>query len=400
MEPVRRMTTAPALMGVAAAAFLAIALLVCLTGCAVRAPSGDAGDGLDAGDGVEAPGGQASFTVGMLGSPSPARQSYLNICSIVEQAGGRVVTEEYGLTPESSVAAVRNLIARGCDGVIIMPMSDASLSYIAKICEDSSTYWAISMRTIHDPRIRRQVEESHYFVGMVMENEEATGYGIMRFLGEQGARKVAAISTSALDTTGAARERGMSLAARELGMEVAEIVRDPRSAEDIAISVESLIRAYPDIDAVFCVGTFVRNSSEAALNAIMEHSDSANVRYAAVDFERGLDLFFDRGMVSVAAGGHAPLDASLAAALLVNALMGTPLGDGGPATLRIDPIMVYSGDELRKYYDVVEDGAALFSPEAARNKLFKWASPEVDVDSLNELIRDYGVDAALEWKKR
>ena len=94
------------------------------------------------------------------------------------------------------------------------------------------------------------------------------------------------------------------------------------------------------------------------------------------------------------------MDASLAAALLVNALMGTPLGDGVPATLRIDPIMVYSGDELRRYYDVVEDGAALFSPEAARSKLFKWASPGVDADSLNELINAYGIDAALEWKKR
>jgi len=370
---------------------IAIVILVSafLISCAGQAP------GVDTGTPAGEP---AAFTVGMLGQGAPTSSSYVNTKAVVEAAGGRLVTEGHNSTPESRIAAFERLIAAGCDGIIVIPTSDTALPFIVEMCEEAGVYWVISMRSIHDIRIRQQVEASPYFVGSVMENDEAVGYDIMCVLGEQGAKKVAVLSISTLDTTGAARERGMNFAAEEYDMDVVAIIRNSRRSEDTSTTVESLMNAYPDLDAVFRVATYGAGASTAAMNAIWDAGKAGQIHYATSDIEQGMDVFFDRGMVSVATGGHIPFDSSLAAALLVNTLMGTPLKEDGPVTLHINPIMFRSGDEMREYYKAVEDGAALFSEETAKQKLLKWNNPNLTVQSFQELIDAYSTNIILEWK--
>jgi len=338
---------------------------------------------------------EPTFTVGIISS----KQSYINANLIVETAGGKLINGESDFSPDSLVRAVEKLIASGCDGVMFTPMSDSSLSFIVEMCEEAHVYWTISLRAIHDARIRKQVEESPYFVGMVMENDEAVGYEIMSVLGEQGAKKVAVFSTTTLDTTGAARERGMSLAAAEQDMDVVAIIRNPWRSEDVSASVKSLMDAYPDLDAIYRVGTFAWGTSTAILNAICDAKKADRIRYVTADLEEELGVFFDRGIISVATGGHIPLDSSLAAALLVNTLMGSPLKEDGSVTLQINPLVIRSGDELRAYYSVVDDGTAIFSAETAKQKLMKWLNTDLTVQSFQELIDNYSIEAVSEWKR-
>jgi hypothetical protein len=232
-----------------------------------------------------------------------------------------------------------------------------------------------------------------------MENDEAVGYDIMSALGEQGVKKVAVLSIATLDTTGAARERGMSFAAAEYDMDVVAIIRNSRLPEGTSATVESLMSAYPDLDAIFRVATYGRGASSAAMNAILDAGKAGQIQYATTDLEQGLDVFFDRGMISIAAGGHIPLDSSLAAAILVNTLMGTPLKEDGPVTLQINPLMFRTGDELREYINVVEDGAALFSAETAKQRLMKWLNPDLTVQSFQDLIDSYSVNTISKWKQ-
>ena len=339
-----------------------------------------------------------AFTVGMPGAESPTRPYNVNAKAIVEAAGGRFLTEPYEHTPEGSVKVVKNLIAAGCDGIILFPMSDTSLPYIAELCEEAGVYWTITAREVRDVRIQQQVEASPYFVGMVAENEEAVGYGVTEVLGHQGATKMAVFSTTGLDTTGAARERGMRLAAEEYGIQVVNIIRNPMRGEDVSSVVESMLKAYPSLDAFLCLGTLFNSTSTVILNTVWDAGKAETVRFAAIDFEPDMDVFFDRGLISIAFGGHIPLDASLAAALLANTLMGTPLEENGPVTLRIDPFAIQRGEELRRYYEIVENGTGIFSPDSAKRKLFKWESPDITVQSIQELIDDYGIETVAEWR--
>ena len=337
------------------------------------------------------------FTIGMPGPHSSTRPYHLNARSIVEAAGGAFVAEPYDLTPEGNVRLVENLIQNGSDGIILFPTSDQPLAHIAKLCEEAGVYWVIHAREIRDPRIKQRVEESPYFVGMVAVDEESLGYDVTEVLGRQGIRKMAVFTTGAQDTTGAARMRGMSLAALEYGIEVVEVIRNPQNAQDVTNAVESLLRAHPDLGAFLNLGTFFSSASTVILSALREAGKSGVMKFAAIDFDPGMDVFFDEGMISIAFGGISGLTSALAATLLVNALV-DPL-DNAPITLHIDPLKMHSGDELRRYFDLVENGTGIFSHETANQKLFKWKNPDITVESLQEIINDYSIDAVLRWRE-
>jgi len=334
----------------------------------------------------------------MSGSNSPERPYNINAKAVVEAAGGQFVTEPYIHTPEGSITLVKSLINAGCDGIILFPMSDPSLTHIAKLCEEAGVHWVITAREIRDPRIKQEVEASPYFAGMITTDEETLGYRVMESLGRQGATKLAVFTTGELDTTGTARMRGMLLAAKEYGVEVVDTIRNPARAEDVSSAIESLINAYPDLDAVVNLGTLFNQTSTVALNTIWDAGKADSIGFAAIDFEPDMDAFFDRDMISIAFGGHIPLDASLAAALLVNSLMGTPIKENQPVTLRVAPLTIRSGDELRRYYDVVENGIGIFSPQVSERKLFKWENPDITFDSFQSLIDGYGIDAVTGWR--
>jgi len=367
-------------------AVLAAVMAVFLSSCADT--------GLTERESPASAGGQALFTVGILGQASPPRSSYINIKLVVEAAGGRLITEDFDPTPDGSIKGVEKLIAAGCDGIIFIPQADSSLSFVTGMCEDAGVYWVISMRTIHDARIRQQVEASPYYVGMVMEDDESVGYNLVSVLAEQGAQKLAVLSIQADNTTGAARERGMSRAVAEYGIDVVSVIRNLQGSDDIAAAVESLMKAHPDLDAIYSVS----GASVIAMETIMDAGRSGQIRYATSDLGQSLGDFFDQGMLSAATGGHIPIDSCMAAVLLVNTLRGTPIGMDGPVTLVINPLMIRTGDELREYYSTLEDGLALFSAEAAKQKMMKWINPGVSAESLQGIIDSYSIESILEWK--
>jgi len=337
--------------------------------------------------------GGAAFVIGQLGLIAASPLS-INRESIVNAAGGILISESCDFSPKGIITAIENLIARGCDGIIYTPMSESTLPQITRLCEEAQVYWVISMRTISDPEIRQFVEGSPYYVGNVSENDEDAGYEIVRILAQSGVKEIALISISRLDAAVDARERGLYKAAEEYGIRVVAEVRNCKSVDDVSRAVNGFIEVYPDLDAVFRVAALVRGNAESAvMDSILSSGRHDHIRFASIDFNQDTEKYFNQNCIAVVAGGHIPLDASIAAAMLVNAVTGYPINDNGPLTFTIDYLMLSSREEFETYYAIVgDDRSPLFSEEIIRSMLLKEHNPQLIAEEYQRIIDNYTIE--------
>jgi hypothetical protein len=141
------------------------------------------------------------------------------------------------------------------------------------------------------------------------------------------------------------------------------------------------------------VGLLVRDASPAALNSIQLSNRSAHIKYASIDFDKSFGEFFEKNSVAAVAGGHQALDASLATAMLVNAVTGNPINENGPLSFSIPYILLSSIDDFEKFYSIVgDDSTPLFTDEQARSMLLKQYNPSLTSEDYQQIIDNYTID--------
>ena len=331
----------------------------------------------------------ATHKVGFVG---PSRGVlYENVLRIVEASGGILITTEKMISePLDQLEIVQYMIDAGCDGFIILPLTDVILPQIAEMCEEAHVYWATVMRPILDNDIKQIVESSPYYAGRVHENDEETAYEIVRRLGSEGKKKIALIVPYQSDTVGKARANGLYKAAYEYGIDVVAVVSNASTEEDVFQIMSDVIAAKPDLDAVFHVGSFVLNSTSAAIRAIEASGRSQQIQFASIDFGGITEEDFEKGIVIVAAGGHPVLDCVLSAGILINAINGTPVSPDGPLEVMIDYLVINSARDLREYNQAnSENGGVLFSLDAARQLLLRKFNPALAQEDYNHIAAVY-----------
>lgn len=329
----------------------------------------------------------------IIGHPSGSSHGSIvkNINSVAEASGGKFLVEVCDPSPIETLLAVGKLIEDGCDGILLMPTAEYILPQVAEMCDEANVYWVIIMRSVQDPQILDLLFSSEYFVGMVMENDEATGYELMKTLGKNGKKHVVLVSPIKTDPVGEARERGIYRAAEEYGMEIVAEIRNAKTKEQIYHSLTDTLIARPDIDAVFRVGSYYYSSTEI-MQAIEESGRADVIQYVTIDFERMKETSFRESIVPAVAGGHKPLDVSLAASLLINSVMGTPVSET-PVKLTIDYVIIRTEDELIKYNEFMtaRDGI-LFSADFVKENLLKSHNPHLNIEYYEKIIKNYTVE--------
>ena len=337
--------------------------------------------------------GKPALIIGQVGNLGETTIG-INREAIVKAAGGTMITESCDFTPEGIITAIENLIARECDGIVYTPMSESTLPQITKLCEDAGVYWVVSMRMINDPQIKQIAEASPFYVGCVFENDEAASYEIMKTLAQSGAKEVALLSNSRLDATIESRTRGLNRAAEDFDVRIVAEVRNCKTADDVAKVVESFIEVYPDLDAIFHVSTMVWDAVPTALKSLAASNRSEHIKFASIDFDMRIGEYFEKNHIAVVAGGHLPLDASIATAMLINTVMGDPIQGNSPLSFSIDYIMLRSFEDFKKFYNTVgDDKTPLFSEEQARSMLLKRYNPSLTAQDYQEIIDNYTIDA-------
>ncbi|SDA43558.1 ABC-type sugar transport system, substrate-binding protein, contains N-terminal xre family HTH domain [Lachnospiraceae bacterium G11] len=222
------------------------------------------------------------------------------------------------ISAESVVAAVENFAASGCDGVIVINFSEASLVTISQICQENEMMFIQATRTINDEEVAKVVEANPYYVGRFHEDEYGTAYSLAEELSKTGAKNVAMISSYHGDTAYEARAQAYRDACKDLGM---NLVVEQWDLPDDATATETLVNmltAYPEIDGILAVKsnyvTYLVTAEETV--GITDY-----LPVVGVDFDTTLGENIEKGQITAVAGGH-HADATFALITLVNALNG------------------------------------------------------------------------------
>jgi len=259
------------------------------------------------------------------------------------------------------------------------------------MCEEAGVYWGITLRSISDPEIKKMVEASPYYVGNCYEDEENAGYSCGKWMGEAGYQKIAIISQAKGDTTCDTRELGLARACEEFGIEIVGESRGHAQATDTTAAVESFLAANPDLDAVFFVGSACTGAHEAAIKAIQEAGREDDVKVVTIDFPDQMTEDFETGVLAYSYGiSCLTLDPYICLIEVVNAIQGTPIGEDGIPTS--NTIGMFGFDNLEaaaEYQKATGNADYKFFNEETLRKLFKWENPDLNQETLQEILDNY-----------
>lgn len=321
-----------------------------------------------------------------------------NRAAIAEAAGGQLITEVFDFTPEGTVSAIEKLIQAGCKGVFVTPMADSILPTIVKMCEDRNVYFVLSMRSVSDPEVKEIVEASPMYAGDVYEDEISAGYEMGKALAEAGGKEYAIIAPAVGDTTGALREQGLAQAAEEFGMTQVAEVRAPEQASDSASAVESFIASYPDLDGVIRVGSTATGDVGAICTTLENLGKAGEIKFITVDTEEGCDTYLENGTITATLNDLLVQDSVVAAAMLVNAITGTPITES-QKEVALSYSKVENPEELTLYYEYIACDTPLFDQEEIRENLLKAFNPDVTIEDIAELANNLTAGSVKERRE-
>lgn len=306
-------------------------------------------------------------------------------------ANMEVIYQASALDADGILTFVESEVAAGVDGLFICPPSDAVLPTVCSLCEEAGVYWAITMRSINDEEIKAMCEASPYYVGNCYEDEENTGYLVGKYLGENGKKKVALLSTTKGDTTGDAREAGFARACKEYDIEIAGEARGLNQASDVTNAVESFLSANTDLDAVFCVGTTVAGIQEVAVKTVKD-SGREGVEVVCIDHPDGIVDLFDTGILTYSVGTPTfSLDMYVCMIKLANAIQGTPISGSldGKSTNSVEMAEIKTAEDAKAYAEAGSNPEYVFFEEEELQQMMRWNNESFDEGALQSALENY-----------
>lgn len=361
-----------------------IATIVALVGCGTAQKKEEAGTG-------------GEFSVGFLdqaGEEGPVVRMREIIRDVVEAAGGKLICDTSGEdSTDAQINACEKLISAGVKGIIITPIADSVLPTIISMCEENEVYLAITFRNIEDQDVKALVEASPYYAGNCFEDEEAAGYNVMTQAFEQNSdiKQVALVSLQIGDNTSDARVAGIERACKENGAEIVAEVRNIGQASDATEAVESFIASFPELDCIAVASCKVPSAITAIPNAIKSTGKTADeICIASCDGGSDLEELFKDGYAVAVGGGHLEIDRGATAVLVVNAILGNPLGE--PAHISIPYMYFNDSEDVVNYTKYVEGDIPIWTEEEIKENLLISDSNSLTEKDVIAYIQAYSVD--------
>lgn len=292
-------------------------------------------------------------------------------------------------SPEKQIAAIENMIAAGCNAILVCNMTQDQLPKIAEICEEAGVYWAQTWRSVTDPQVQEILNGMEYYLGGSSEDEVQIAYDITaRLHNIYGVKKLAVITKPVGETTHDLRNAGIDKAIEEFGMERVGDVRDVNSADETAKAIENFFITIPDLDGVF-VTSGTNGRLEGAFTAFNNHGKVGEIALGCIDFVNEMPNAFANNTIQCISGGHFN-DPYYSFILLVNKLIGTPLSDE-EVRIHCNVIYITSLEEANAYYKYVEGEFPMYTKEEIRSMIKLW-NPDFTVEDLQAAASAYTVE--------
>ncbi|NLZ71641.1 MAG: sugar ABC transporter substrate-binding protein [Clostridiaceae bacterium] len=257
-------------------------------------------------------------------------QCKLILDAAADALGVQVQYVDQGHVSEKVTASVEQLVAAGCNGIIICNSSDTETTSAIKTASDNDVYMAQFFRAIHPENsadIYKMAQESPYYVGAVHENEPGNGEELVKILIDKGSRNIGLIGWEQGDATWLGRWEGYKKGVEDWNaanpddqVKLSEPQYAGTSSDGGAKAAEALMAADPTIDAIIPAG----GGGDPLLGAVAAveragKTDSINI--VSTDFLPDLGERLANGSMAGESGGHF-CDPMFAFMMVYNAIKG------------------------------------------------------------------------------
>jgi len=304
--------------------------------------------------------------------------------------GAEVEVAVDGFKPENQVSNIENLIARGCDAVMICNCTDAVVPKLIKLCDDAQVPFGIYFRKLNDPEVKEFAESSKYFIGNCHEDEVAVGYALGKVMADKGSKNAVIINYNKGDTTAEARAEGYRKAFKEFGIKLLGEQWDIMTAEKSANAVENFIAAFPELDAV-AIGGGGGEPLIGAIRAVKNHDKLGQINITASDFGPDIAESLERQEVAAMSGGHWT-DPFFTFMLLYNHIDGHSLSKG-TATITMEPLYLSSVEEAREYQKWCLDDHP-YNEDEIKNMTVRH-NKDFTIDDLRKIAASYSLEDVI-----
>lgn len=254
-----------------------------------------------------------------------------------QSLGVKVQYVDQAHVSEKVTASVEQLVAAGCQGIIICNSSDTEMKSAIKTANKNKVYLAQFFRVIskeNSPSIYKMATKSPYFIGAVHENEPENGEKLVNILIDKGCRNIGLIGWEQGDATWLGRWKGYKAgvdAWNKAHPDDLVILSEPQyagtSSEGGSKAAEALMAANPKLDALIPAGGG-GDPLQGAIAAVERAGKTGKIKIVSTDFLPDLGERLANGSMAGQSGGHY-CDPLIAFMAVYNAVKGNYTGFDG-----------------------------------------------------------------------
>ncbi|MCC8106348.1 MAG: substrate-binding domain-containing protein [Clostridiales bacterium] len=316
--------------------------------------------------------------------------SYLNFAA---EAIGVDITWAFGdYDAAAQLTTCQNMVAAGCEGILMMPMDNAAVQQVASYCEQNQVYFGLMFRDITDDTIKETVESYEYYVVDGFENDEYYAERMIEYMVEEyGATNFGEMSmyeSSPLASRNTGFDNGFESTEAERLAEFA--FPTDSNTQTIAAGIENFINSYSEMDAIV-LGASSVGAGETVMNTLQTLTEEGSIKVGTFDAFEGMDEAFESGYLVYVAGGMG-LESVFDFIVLYNAVDGTPLSDD-LVILNMSEIEVKSAEDCANYSLYIDNADyQIFAEEEIQAMCVRY-----NADASLEDIQSYIDSFSLEW---
>lgn len=312
------------------------------------------------------------------------------IKTLTTALGIELELEVGAFSQEEQIVAVENLIAKGCEGIMICNFGEEVLVEIAQICEEEEVYWVQNYRDVSNIEIESALSASKYYVGRCYEDNEVVGIDIAEQFSKMGLTKVAIVGPHTGETSTDILAAAFKERAELYGMNICAEVRGCEEAFECCAAVEAIAETYPDVEGILCLSG-ATGKLEGVLEGLEKTGLLGKVKVASMDASENIVEDMEAGYVQIAFSGQYT-NTGFALAMLLNAVMDSPLSEekiilGG----RYIPFMSeQDARDYKNYVENVEEQIYAYTPEEF-SQFIQVYNPDATLELLQDAVLNYSV---------
>ena len=310
--------------------------------------------------------------------------------------GVQVQYVDQGHVSEKVTASVEQLVAAGCQGIIICNSSDTEMTSAIKTCNDNKVYLAQFFRVIskdNSADIYQMATDSAYYIGAVHEDEPANGEALVNILLEMGDRNIGLIGWEQGDATWLGRWEGYKAGVEkwnEANPDDKATLSEPQYAgttsEGGSKAAEALMAADPNLDALIPAGGG-GDPLQGAIAAVERAGKTQDIDIVSTDFLPDLGERLENGSMAGESGGHY-CDPLIAFMMVYNAIKGNYTDFAGKfEDVPFPYLYVSSADDYKAYEQYFVDQLPYTDEELV-------AMSELDLAGLKEAAAKVSIEDA------